>query len=163
MLLVITTVVLCIVILSIKRCYKKKASSVDNQVSYSTAKLNTDVTTVHNLSYDVIKMDNSTTKQGDSDGINPYYSIPINKAYSKPREDECDYAQPSQFVQHSDLMEAVKMDTNPSYGVSTGGLGEDVDMNTNPSYGVNMKVGKAAAATNPDTNVQQLSYNATAK
>ena len=112
LLLVIITVVLCIVMLCIKRYHKNKASSVDDQVSYSTTKLNTDVPIEHNPSYDVIKADNRTIKL--------YYNIPI-KPYSKASEDECNYAQPNQ---HSDLMETVKMDSNPSYGVSTGDLGE---------------------------------------
>ena len=93
---------------------------------YSATKLNKDVPTEDNPSYGVIRADNSTIKQGDLDGINLYYNVPI-KSYSKTSEDECNYVQPSQ---HSHLMETVKMDSNPSYGVSTGDLGEDVNMDS---------------------------------
>ena len=156
--LVIITIVLCIVMLCIKRYHKKKASSVDDRVSYSATKLNKDPTE-DTPSYDVIRADNGTIKQGDLDGINLYYNIPI-KPCSKTSEDECNYAQPSQ---HSHLIETIKMDSNPSYGVSTGDLGKDVKMDTNPSYGVSMKESRVTAAENSDTKAQQSSYNATTK
>ena len=135
-----TSVVSCILMLCMKRFCKKKASSVDDRVSYSATKLNKDVPTEDNPSYGVIRADNSTIKQGDLDGINLYYNVPI-KSYSKTSEDECNYAQPSQ---HLYLMETVKMDSNPSYGVS-------------------MKESRAIATENSDTKAQQSSYNATTK
>ena len=87
LLMIITvTVTLCIVILCIKRCHRKKAaSSSDDRVSYSVTKLNIDVPIEHNLSYDVIKMDNSTIKPESSDvpvTTNPSYSV-FTKPYSK--------------------------------------------------------------------------------
>ena len=48
---------------------------------------------------------------------NPSYNIPT-KPYS---EDEYNYVQPNEFNQRSGLEDTIKMDTNPSYGVTTGG------------------------------------------
>ena len=157
--LVIITVMLCVVILYVKRYHKSKASSVDGRVSYSATKLKMDVPIEQNPSYDVdvVKVDNSTSKPGNSDGVNLYYNTPV-KTYNKTSEDESNYAQPSH---HSDLMKTVKMDTNPSYGIST--IGEDVNMDTNPSYGVSIKEGSTTAAENSGAKLQQSSYNATTK
>ena len=154
LLLVIITVVLCVVILCIKIYHKNKASSVDDRVSYSATKLKMDVPIEQNPSYDVVKVDNNTIKPGNSDDVNLYYNTPI-KAYNKTSEDESNYAQPSH---HSDLMKTIKMDTNPSYGISI--IGEDITMDTNPSYGVSIKEGSTTAA---GAKFQQSSYNATTK
>ena len=161
LLLVIITVVLCIVISCNKRYHKKKTSS-DNRVSYSATKPNTNVSD-QNPSYDVAKMENNTIKPGDSDGINLYYSTPINTC-SKTSEDEPNYAQPSGSSHHLNLTETIKMDTNPSYGISMGeDLGEGVNMDTNPSYGISMKEGSATTAGNTNAKSQQSSYNVTTK
>ena len=141
MLLVIITVVLCIVILCSKRSYRNRTSSVDNQ--YSGTKVNTDVTIEHNPSYDVIKMDNSTIKSGDLNVSDPSCSTPT-KPYS---EDEYNF---TQYVHHSDLREMIKMDINPSYGVSTGGSSEAIKMDSNPSYGVS--TGNSSEAIKMDSN-----------
>ena len=61
----------------------------------------------------------STIEPGDSDvpiTVDPSYAVP-NKLYSKTCEDEYNYAQPNQ---HSGLEDTIKMDINPSYGVTTG-------------------------------------------
>ena len=161
LLLVIITVVLCVVILCIKRYRKNKASSVDDQASYSATKLpNRNVSIEQNPSYDVIRVDNSTIKPGDLNGINLYYNTPL-KTYSKTSEDEPNYAQPSH---HLSLTETIKMDTNPSYGISMGGdLGEGVNMDINPSYRVSMKEGSATTAGNSNAKSQRSSYNVTTK
>ena len=49
--------------------------------------------------------------------INPTYDVPT-KPYSKTSEDDYNYVQPNEFVQYSDVEDTIKMDTNPSYGVS---------------------------------------------
>ena len=97
MLVLMITVVLCIVILCMRRCHQK----ADNNVSYNTTELNTDVTIHPNPSYDVAKVNTVPTK--------PY------------SEDEYNYVQPNEFNQRSGLEDTIKMDTNPSYGVTTGG------------------------------------------
>ena len=50
--------------------------------------------------------------------INPSYNV-HTKPYNKASEYDYDYVQPNELVQHSDLEDTIKMDTNPSYGVST--------------------------------------------
>ena len=95
--------------------------------AYNATKLNTDVTIDNNPSYDVTKANTldhsySTINPGGSDvpiTINPSYDVPT-KPYSKTSEDDYNYVQPNEFVQHSNLEDTIKMDTNPSYGVSTG-------------------------------------------
>ena len=119
-LLLMITVVLCIVILCVRRCHRKGTFPVDN----NTAKLNENVAIESNPAYDVTKANTvdslySTIKPGDSDvpiTANPSYAIPT-KPYSKTSEDEYNYVQ---LNQHSDLEDTFKMDTNPSYGVATG-------------------------------------------
>ena len=96
------TVVLCIVILCVRRSHRKGTFPVDN-----TAKLNENVTIDNNPAYDITKANTvgslySTIKPGDSDvpiTANPSYVAP-NKPYSKACEDEYNYVQPNQ---HSDL------------------------------------------------------------
>ena len=120
-LLLMITVVLCIVILCVRRCHRKGTFPVDN----NTAKLNENVAIESNPAYDVTKANTvgslySTIKPGDSDvpiTTNPSYAFPT-KPYSKTSEDEYNYVQPNQ---HSGLEDAsIKMDTNPSYGLTTG-------------------------------------------
>ena len=114
------TVVLCIVILCVRRRHRKGTFPVDN----NTAKLNENVAIESNPAYDVTKANTvdssySTIKLGDSDvpiTANPSYAIPT-KPYSKTSEDEYNYVQ---LNQHSGLDDTIKMDTNPSYGVTTG-------------------------------------------
>ena len=65
-LLLMITVVLCIVILCMRRCHQK----ADNNVSYNTTELNTDVTIHPNPSYDVTKVNTvdslyNTIRPGD--------------------------------------------------------------------------------------------------
>ena len=106
-----------------RRCHRER----DYQVAYNTTKLNTGVTIDNNPSYDVTKTNTlhhsySTIKPGGSDvpiTINPSYNVPT-KPYSKTSEDDYNYVQPNEFVQHSNLEDTIKMDTNPSYEVSTG-------------------------------------------
>ena len=50
--------------------------------------------------------------------INPSYNV-HTKPCSKASEYDYDYVQPNELIQHSDLEDTIKMDTNPSYGVST--------------------------------------------
>ena len=49
---------------------------------------------------------------------NPSYDV-TPSPYSKTSEDECIYAQPDEFIQHSDIEGTIKMEANPGYGVST--------------------------------------------
>ena len=119
-LLLMITVVLCIVILCVRRCHRKETY---NKVFHNRAKLNENVTIENNPAYDVTKANTvgslySTIKPGDSDvpiTVDPSYAVP-NKLYSKTNEDEYNYVQPNQ---RSDL-DTIKMDTNPSYGLTTG-------------------------------------------
>ena len=124
-LLLMITVVLCIVILCMRRCHRKGTFPVDNRLFFNnTAKLNENVTIDNNPAYDVTKANTvgslySTIKPGDSDvpiTANPLYNVPT-KPYSKATSED-EYLQ---LNQHSNLEETVKMDTNPSYGVTTAG------------------------------------------
>ena len=120
-LLLMITVMLCIVIVCMRRCHMKEGSPVDD----NTTKLNTDVTIDNNPSYDATKANTldhsySTINPGGSDvpiTINPSHNIPT-KPYSKTSEDDYNYVQPNELVQHSELEGTIKMQTNPSYGVS---------------------------------------------
>ena len=49
--------------------------------------------------------------------LNPQHTKP----YSKTSEDEYNYVQPNEYMQHSNFDDTIKMDTNPSYGVSIEG------------------------------------------
>ena len=119
-LLLMITVVLCIVIMCMRRCHRKRAFPVDN----NTTKLNENVTIDNNPAYDVTKANTvgslySTIKPGDSDvpiTANPSYNVPT-KPYSKAASQD-EYLQ---LHQHSNLEDTIKMDTNPSYGVTTVG------------------------------------------
>ena len=120
-LLLMITVVLCIVIVCMRRCHRER----DYKVAYNTTKLNTDVTIHNNPSYDITKANTlddsySTINPGGSDvpiTVNPSYNVPT-KPYNKTSEDDYNYVQPNEFVQHSNLEDNIKMDTNPSYGVN---------------------------------------------
>ena len=115
-LLLMIIVVLCIVIL----CMRRSCMKEDNKVTYSTTKPNKDVT----VDYNVTKPNRINhlyfkIKQGDSDALiatSPAYSIPI-KHHSKASEDECDYVQPNEFMQHSDLEDAIYI--SPQYNCNT--------------------------------------------
>ena len=121
MILLMITVVLCIVIVYMRRCHRER----HYKVTYNTTNLNADVTIHNNPSYDVTKANTldhsySTINPGGSDvpiTINPSYNVPT-KPYSKTSEDDYNYVQPNEFVQHSNLEDNIKMDTNPSYGVN---------------------------------------------
>ena len=125
-LLLMITVALCIVILCMRRCHRKGTFPVDNRVLYNTTKLNDNVTIDNNPAYDVTKANTvgslySTIKPGDSDipiTANPSYAVPT-KPYSKATSED-EYVQ---LNQHSNFEDTIKMDTNPSYGVTTGGDG----------------------------------------
>ena len=106
-LLLMITVMLCIVILCMRRCHQKA-------LSYKLMSKN--VTYHSNPLYDVkakaVDSLYNTIKPGDSDvpiTSNPSYNVPT-LPYS---EDELyNYIQPNEFNQHSDT---IKMHTNPSY------------------------------------------------
>ena len=114
-LLLMIIVLLCIVVLCMRRSHRKE----DKNVSCNTAQLNTDVNFENNPSYDATQV----IEPRDSDvpfTINPSYSV-STRSYSKTSEYiMCDYIQPDEFTQHSDLDGSIQMDTNPSYGVSIG-------------------------------------------
>ena len=109
--LVMIIVVLCIVIL----CMRRSCMKEDNKVAYSITNPNKDVTVDHNRSHNVTKPNRINhlyfkTKPGVSDApiaTSPAYSVPI-KHHSKAIEDECDYVQPNEFMQQSDLEDAIK-------------------------------------------------------
>ena len=123
-LLLMITVVLCIVILCMRRCHRKGTFPVDNKVLYNATKLNDNVIIDNNPAYDVTKANTvgslySTIKPGDSDVpiiANPSYAVPT-KPYSKAASED-EY---SQLNQHSNFEDTIKMETNPSYRVTTGG------------------------------------------
>ena len=99
-LLLMIIVVLCTVILCVRRSHRKKE---DDKVTYTTTKLNTNVTIDHNPSYDVTKANtldctyDDTINPGDS-GVpitsNPSYDV-HSKPYSKTSEDDYNYVQPN--------------------------------------------------------------------
>ena len=95
-LLLIITVMLCIMMVSIRRCHIKKRSAVDDNAT----KLNTDVTTdnpSHNVKTNTTDHLCSTIKAQGSNvpiTINPSYNV-----HTKPTcEDDYNYVQPNEFV-----------------------------------------------------------------
>ena len=141
-LLLMIIVVLCIVILCMRRSHRKKGSHVvDN-----TAKLNTDVTIENNASHNVTKVEHLYEPYVPITA-NPSYNV-HTKPYSKTSEDEYNYVQPNQFIQCPDLDETMKMDTNPSYGIS---IGED----KTTTFGMTL--------TTSDTKAHQSSHNSMAE
>ena len=98
-----------------RKCHRKR----DNKIAYNIANINTDVTIENNPLYDVIELDHSysTINPGGSDvpiTVNPSYNVPT-KPYSKTSEDDYNYLQ---LIQHSNLEDTIKMDTNPSHRVT---------------------------------------------
>ena len=82
-LLLIITVVLCIVILCMRRCHRKGTFPVDNKVLYNTTNLNENVTIDNNPAYDVTKANTvgslySTIKRGDSDVLTHLTMFPLS-------------------------------------------------------------------------------------
>ena len=117
-LLLMITVVLCIVILCMRRCHRKGTFPVDNKVLYNTTRLNENVTIDNNPAYDVTKANTvgSLYITGDSDvpiTANPSYNVPT-KPYSKAASED-------EYLQLNQQSNTIKMDTNPSYGVTTAG------------------------------------------
>jgi len=114
-------VVLCVVIVCIKRSYRKGKFHIEYDKPFNdTTKINTAVTTQHNPSYNVIKTNTMDHHSSDVPVTpNPSYGV-ATKPYSKAIEDDQNYVQPNEFNQHSDLDETIKMDINPSYGISRG-------------------------------------------
>ena len=115
-LLLMIIVVLCVVILCMRRSHMKKE---DDKITYTTSKLNTDVTMDSNPSYDVTKVDTvnysyDTINPGGSDvpiTTNPYYNV-HTKPYSKTSEDDYNYVQPNELMQHSDVGGYIKINPN---------------------------------------------------
>jgi len=67
-------------------------------------------------------VDYSTSNIGSDVPVtpNPSYSV-TTKPYSKTSEDDdYNYVQPNELNQKSDFDKTIKMDINPSYGISTG-------------------------------------------
>ena len=117
LLLLMIIVVLCIMVLYVRRSYRKG----DNKEIYSKSKHSTDVnvTMDNNPSYDVTKansMDYSynTIYPGGSDApitTNPSYNA-HTKPYSKTSEDDYNYVQPNELMQHSDVDGYIKIYPN---------------------------------------------------
>ena len=108
MLLMIVIVLMCIVILCMRRrTYHKFLTKLhDNK--------NSTIIKVNNPSYD-------NTKPEDSDipiTANPSYDV-LTKPYSKASEDEYNYVQVNKCPDYLELEGTIKLDTNPSYGVTT--------------------------------------------
>ena len=121
-LLLMITVVLFIVLLFVERSHRKEPSHEYEQVFYNRTKLSTDIKIKHNAAYNATE---DVTVDALYSTINevPYttdssYAVPAMPS-SKTSEDE--YYDTVQTNECSDVEETVvKMDTNPSYGVSTG-------------------------------------------
>ena len=112
MLLVMIIEVLCIVILCMRRCDGKG----DDRVPCSINKLNTGVSTEYNPLYDVTKAStvDYLNNPGDSDvpiTTNPSYNV-HTRPYSKTSEDDYNYVQPNEPMQHSDVDGYIKMYPN---------------------------------------------------
>ena len=121
-LLLIIIVLMCIVILCMRRSHKKATFPVDNKVHSKNANISMET----NPSYDVTTVNTmehlyNTIKLGDS-GIpitaNPSYAAPTKS--NKASESKSNYVQPNECNEYLDLEGNIKMDTNPSYGVTTG-------------------------------------------
>ena len=100
----------------------------DDKVTHSINKVSTDVTVDCSQSCDVFKSNivdhlYRTINPGDSDvPITTNLSYDVHtKPYSKTSEDEYNYVQPNELMQHSDFDDTIKMVTNPSYGLSIEG------------------------------------------
>ena len=126
LLLLMIIVVLCVVILCTKRSHRKGMFPMGyDEAFYIATKLNTAVTTQHNPSYDVTKIDavdhlyDTCTGSDVPVSFKPSCNVPT-ELYSKTTEDEYNYVQPNEFTQHSNLDADIKLEINPSYGVSRG-------------------------------------------
>ena len=121
-LLLMITIVFFIVILFVERSHRKELSHLYEQVFYNRTKLSTDVKIKHNAAYNATE---DVTVDSLYSTINevPYttdssYAVPAMPS-SKTSEDE--YYDTVQTNECSDVEETVvKMDINPSHGVSTG-------------------------------------------
>ena len=103
-LLLLIIVVLCAVVLCVNRT--RNASPTDHYSPSYDDTLNYGLySTIKPIELDVITTNRS-------------YNIPT-KPHSKSNEDEYTYVQPDHCIRPSDLEDDVKMDANPSYGVST--------------------------------------------
>ena len=122
MLLLMIIEVLCIVILCMRRCDGKG----DDRVPCGINKLNTDVSMEYNPSYDVTEASTvdysyDTNNPGGSDvpiTANPSYNV-HTKPYSKTSEDDYNYVQPNEPMQHSDVDGYIKMypSVDQSHGI----------------------------------------------
>jgi len=113
-------VVLCVAIVCVTRSYKKGKVSIEYDKAFNdTTKVNTAITIEHNPSYDIIKT-NKVDYSSDVP-ITPNLSYGVTtKPYSKATEDDYNYVQSKEFNQHTDLDKTIKLDINPSYGISRG-------------------------------------------
>ena len=141
-LLMITAVVLCIVIAFIRRYHVRKSSSVNDQAPHDITK---DVNIELNGTTNLNRANNSTIKLSShapmpTNAPCNHYDVPIT-LYNKTSEYENIYAKPNE---HSE----VKMEANPSYGVSK------VE---------NRAISSSATVTNSDTRAHQSSSSATTK
>jgi len=119
LLLLVIVVVLCVAIMCVKRFHKKGKFPTEYDKAFNDAtKLNAAVTIEHNPSYDI-----KTNKVDYSSDVpvtpNPSYGV-TTKPYSKATEDDYNYVQSNEFNQHTDLDKTIKLDINPSYGISRG-------------------------------------------
>jgi len=150
-LLLMITIVLCVAIVCVRRSHRKETFPMGyDEAFYIATKLNTAVTTQHNPSYDVTKTNTVDhlyiACTGSDVPVSPKPSCNVvTEFYSKTNEDEYNYVQPNELNQHSDLGGTIKMDTNPSYGVSRG---EDTSA-------------FSETVTKSDTKAHQSSHNAT--
>ena len=87
---------------------------------------------------------------GDSDApiaTRPAYSIPI-KHHSKASKDECDHVQPNEFMQNSDLEDAIK-------ALSITATPSDTTKHYDYAYAHSDSLLQHNAAANPTGNAQQ--------
>jgi len=116
LLLLMIPVVLCIVMLCMRRrTYHKFLAKLHDDRNSTIIKGN-------NRSYDNTKPMDYLFKPGDSDipiTTNPSYDV-IAKPYSKASEDEYNYVETNKCDDYLELEGTIKIDTNPSYGVTTG-------------------------------------------
>ena len=109
----IIIVLLCIVMVYMRRSHKKAM----NNMFHNVTRLNTNVVIESNPSYDVSKADTgnslySTIKREVPINANPSYGI-SSKPYNKANKDEYNYVQPNEFNHHSGLEDTIKKDANP--------------------------------------------------
>ena len=112
-LLLIIIVLMCIVILCMRRRTYKSLTDPHNYKNSTIIKGN-------NSSYD--NNIRGTIEPGDSDvpiTTNPSYDV-VAKPYSKASEDEYNYVQTDKCDDYLELEGTIKIDANPSYGVTTG-------------------------------------------